>query len=133
MCVAYYIVPERPVPDLDCFVDGKALAHVRDGVIERLCREAKVRPLEDFLSESPEEAAATFEYEGIDLPPDGFPPEQWFAAADGLETVRALLARVGELATKGKVAAVTSDLQHYEEVLVGLDRAGVRWHLAIDY
>ena len=131
MSVAYYIVPERPVPDLDCFVDGKALAHVRDGVIERVCREAKVRPLEDFLSDSPEETAATFEHEGIDLPPDGFPPEQWFAAADGLETVRALLARLGELERKG--TRVADDLRNYEEVLVGLERAGVRWHLAVDY
>lgn len=133
MSVAYYIVPERPVPDLDCFVDGKALAHVRDGVIERLCRESKVRPLEDFQSENPEDAAAFFEDAGIDLPPDGFPPEQWFAAADGLETVRALLARVSELAAKGKSAAVADDLRNYEEVLVGLERAGVRWHLAVDY
>jgi hypothetical protein len=136
MSVAYFIVPERAVPGLDCFVNGKALAHIGDGVITRICHEASVRPLQEFCSQDPDEIAAFCEDEGIDPPPGGFPPEQWFRAADGLRTVRALLARVSELASAGPAWAaegVAADLQQYEEVLVGLDRAGVRWHLAVDF
>lgn len=136
MSVAYFIVPERAVPELDCFVNGKALARVSDGAIERVCREAGVRSLMEFFSQDPEETAAFCEDSGIAAPPGGFPPEQWFTATEGLLTVRALLARVGELAaTAPEWAAdgVADDLRQYEEVLAALDRAGVRWHLAVDF
>jgi hypothetical protein len=136
MSVAFFIVPEHAVAGLDCFVNGKPLAHIRDGIIVRICREAGVRPLLEFCSQDPEEVAAFCADEGIDPPPGGCPSEQWFSAADGLRTVRALLARVGELATAGPawaVEAIAADLQQYEEVLVRLDHAGVRWHLAVDF
>lgn len=135
MSVAYYIVPEREVPGLDCFVNGKALAHVRDSVIERACRGASVRPLLDFLSSDPQDDAEFYAEEGIDPPLGGFPDEEWFAADDGLRTIRGLLSRVGDLAAaaeSGYADHVADDLRQYEAVLVGLERAGVRWHLAVD-
>jgi hypothetical protein len=135
MSLAYYIVPEREVPGLDCFVNGKSLAHIPGRVLDRICRQAGVRPLTEFLSSGPEEDAEFFEEEGIDPPPGGFPPVQWFEPADGLRTVRGLLTRVSELAAvadRGYGKGVEEDLRQYEEVLVGLEQAGVRWHLEVD-
>ncbi len=134
MSAAYYIVAEREVPGLDCFVNGKTLAHIPDRVLDRVSRQAGVRPLTEFLSSDPEEDAAFFEDEDMDPPPGGFPPEQWFDAADGLRTVRGLLTRVADLAAadRGYAEGVDEDLRQYLEVLVALERAGVRWHLAGD-
>jgi hypothetical protein len=137
MSLAYFIVPEQDVPGLDCFVDGKALARFPEGLLNRLCAEAGARPLSEFVSQNPEESAAFFEGEGIDPPPGGFPAEQWFAAAEGLRTVRALLAQPDRLkqglGSHWTLDAVLGDLQDYERVLIGLERAGVRWHLAVDF
>jgi hypothetical protein len=136
MSVAYFIVPERAVPDLDSFVNGKPLAAVGNGAIDRVCRESGVRPLTEFFSEAPEEAAAFFADQGIDPPPGGFPPERRFAAADGLRTVQALLARAGELTAAGPAwvaAGVPDDLRAFEVVLAGLEQAKVGWHLAVDF
>lgn len=136
MSLAYFIVPERVVPGLDYSVDGKALAHFPEGVLNKLCSEAGARPLLEFCSQSPEEAMEFCEDNGIEAPPGGFPPEQWFDAADGLRTVRAMLAHPERLKqalrSHWTLDAVLGDLGDFQRVLGELERAGVRWHLAID-
>ncbi len=134
MGIAYFIVAEPDVHGIDCDVNGKPLAHVRDRSIQKICREAGVTPLEEFFSQNPDEAAWFCEAEGIDPPEGGFPPVEWFSAADGLRTIRTLLERVSELTTdRGwNIEDVATDLQQFEEVLVGLVKAGVRFHLSVD-
>ena len=58
------------------------------------------------------------------------PTAQWFSAADGLKTVRALF----DVLRRGAGAdeALLSDLSALEQVLVEADARGARWHLAVD-
>ncbi len=63
------------------------------------------------------------------------PPPQWYAPADGLATVRALVAALGDdpqqLGTEGP--QVLNELQEYARVLEKTERAGLRWHLAVSW
>lgn len=136
MGVALFIAPERDVAGLDTFVDGKALAHARD--LDGLARAAGVRPLMEFFSQSPDDLLSFLGEEGDDGElhlPEGFtaPPEEWFDAAAGLESVRGLL---GHLAAHPEgvrsLDRVIEDLRQFEEVLAALAREGVRWHLGVD-
>lgn len=137
MGVAYFISPE-PHPEsaghIDCDVNGKTLANLGDAALDRVCREAGVRPLSEFFSLNPDEALAFLEGQGIDPPPGGLPPELWFDAADGLRTFRALLARAPELANRRFTADdVTAELERFIEVLTALAERGIRWHLTVDF
>jgi hypothetical protein len=145
MGVALFIVAERTVEGLDTFVDGKALARCRPAGakerlgrasmrhLETLARQAGVWPLMEFFSEDPKSAYALIAEEGEE-PPDDLPPEQWFSAAEGLATIRGLLAY---LTTHPDAAAevdrLIEDLRQFEEVLSRLEEEGIRWHLAVDF
>jgi hypothetical protein len=132
MGVALFIVPEHEVPGLDPFVNGKALGHSKH--LDRLAERAGVRPLMEFHSQDPAEAEAFFEGEEVDPPAEGFAPEQWFSAADGLTTVRGLLSELARSsAVVPEAAALIEDLREFESVLTRLDSEGVRWHLAVDF
>jgi hypothetical protein len=132
MGVALYIVPEREVPGLDAFVNGKALGHSE--YLDRLAAQAGVHPLMEFFSQDPAEAEAFIEEEAVEPPHEGFAPEQWFEAEDGLRTVRGLLSYLeSNPAAVPESAAVVEDLREFESVLSRLASEQVRWHLAIDF
>lgn len=161
MGVALFIVPEREVEGLDTFVDGKALAHVKD--LDGLAHQAGVRPLMEFFSMGPGDYLGILGEEGDDgelhLPAGMEPPvETWFDAESGLDTVRGLLRHLadrpgafveaeraaedrgefkGVFAGRSRrrgisVDRVVEDLREFEAVLSGLAREGVRWHLSVD-
>lgn len=135
MSVAYYIVTREEPEDLDTFVNGKALAHLDDGVIDQLCEAAGVRSLLDFLSQDPEELEEFLEDEGIDLDEDeGLPDAEWFAAEEGLAAVRGLLNHLRQhpKALQNTVD-ILEDLQEYEAVLLQLAERKIAWHLALDF
>jgi hypothetical protein len=132
MGVAYYIVPERKPPRFDYFVNGKALAHVPEETLNRICAELGVPTFEDFFSQDAEELKELFEEEGIELPEEGLPAVKWFKASDGLKTVRALLRHLqSNPKAVRNCADVLCDLQEFEDVLSRLAKAKIRWHLAI--
>jgi len=133
MGVALFIVTERKVPQLDIEVNGRGLG--RSDQLDKLAASAGVRPLMEFFSQDPDEALEEWEAMGDLDPPEGaFPPEAWFTPAEGLTTVRGLL---DYLATNPDAdphaEEVADDLREFEQVFVGLEKADVRWHLAIDY
>lgn len=133
MSVAYYIVPEREVEDFDHFVNGKALGHADEDILNRLCEELNVQPILTFISQDPEELADFMEDEGIDIPEE-FAETQWFEAAAGLVTVRTLIAHLESNPDAIKDAsALLEDLHDYESVLQRLDQEKVRWYLALDF
>lgn len=157
MDVAYFIVSERPVDGYDLFgLDGggRALAHAND-LLDRLAAGAGVRALMDFFSADPGELDGLLGLAGIDagevgdgsadpddgLPTlDGPPAEEWFAASDGLATVRALIDAVAALPPPAAVDpfepsadAIAADLHGFESILDRLDAEGVRWHLSVDF
>ena len=133
MGVAFFIVPEREVPGLETFVNGKALARAED--LARVAEAAGVRPLRDFFSEDPEAAWALLSDEGSEPPAEGFGPQEWFEAEEGLATVRGLIAHLEAdraTAAEGEASAIVEDLREFDRVLGGLAAESVRWHLAVE-
>eukprot|EP01031_Cornospumella_fuschlensis_P009154 gene9154-11243_t len=95
MSAAIYIVPEKPLAGIDDFVNGKAVASVDEVELDELCKRLKVKSLWAFVSQDPGDFADLLEEgEALDLS-DSLPDEQWFAAEDGLKTVRALQGHLG--------------------------------------
>jgi len=130
-----YIVVEGEDPGFDIFVNGRALARHEDA-LERLALRLGVRPLIEFFSADENSMSLLIE-EGAGNPDlmRRLPPPQWYGAADGLATVRTLVAALEadpqQLGTEG--GQVLGELQEYERVLERTMRAGLRWHLAVSW
>jgi hypothetical protein len=127
MSLAFYIVPQRQPRAFDTGMDGKALAHAEEALAEICARLGVKRPM-DFVSMDPGEIG---DIVGEDVP--NAPPEQWFAAAEGLAMVRALrthLAKDG--ATIESADRVQADLAECERILAYLAQKRIAWHFAID-
>ena len=76
--MALFIVLEREV-GFDSFVNGKAVArHAQQ--LDSLAARLKVTPLLEFFSADPNEVAAEFELEPVEVDWK----EAWFSARDGL-------------------------------------------------
>jgi hypothetical protein len=130
-----YIVVEGEDPGFDIFVNGRALARYEDA-LERVALRLGVKPLIEFFSADENSMSLLIE-EGAGNPEliRRLPPPQWYAAGDGLETVRTLVATLQDdpqqLGTEGQ--QVLSELQEYARVLEKAMRAGLRWHLAVSW
>jgi hypothetical protein len=123
MSAALFPVLESHDTGIDTTVDGKALSRASD-FLERLALGAGVTPLSEFISVESDDYGI-LEEAGMELP-----QTQWFSAADGLRTVRALVDAVRQ-AREGD-GALLADLLALENVLVQADEMHVRWHLTID-
>jgi GNAT superfamily N-acetyltransferase len=127
MGAAYYIVLERKVDGLDTGMDGKSLSqHIE--ALDQAARGLGVRPLSEFFSIAPEEAADFMEGEGMDASDIKLPPLQQFTAEDGLATVRALAAHP---AARGD--GVARDLRECERILTVAAQQGIGWHFEVDF
>jgi hypothetical protein len=130
-----YIVVEGEDPGYDIFVNGRALARHEDA-LERLALQLGVKPMIEFFSADENSMSLLIE-EGGGNPEliRRLPPPQWYAAGDGLATVRALIAALKDdpqqLGTEGP--QVLGELEEYERVLEKTMRAGLRWHLAVSW
>ena len=130
-----YIVVEGEDPGFDIFVNGRALAR-HDDALERIALRLGVKPLIEFFSADENSMSLLIE-EGAGNPDlmRRLPPPQWYGPADGLGTVRALVASLQDdpqqLGTEG--TQVLAELQEYERVLEKTMRAGLRWHLAVSW
>ena len=132
MGVAIFIVPEREPEGVDTFVDGKAVARVGDQGWDAVCAQAGVQTIFTYVSMNPEELEALMEDGGVEAP-DGLPPEEWFAPAEGLHWTRTLAAhlRANPQAVHDS-AGVLDDLAGYERIFEGLQAQGIRWHFQVD-
>ncbi len=130
-----YIVVEGEDPGFDIFVNGRALARHEDA-LERLALRSGVKPLIEFFSADENSMSLLIE-EGAGNPElmRKLPPPQWYAAGEGLTTVRALVAALEDdpqqLGTEGP--QVLTELEEYERVLDKTMRTGQRWHLAVSW
>ena len=130
-----YIVVEGDDPGYDIFVNGRALARYEDA-LEKVALRLGVKPLIEFFSADENSMSLLIE-EGAGNPElvRRLPPPQWYAPADGLATVRALIntltADPQQLGTEGP--QVLTELKEYAAVLERADRAGHRWHLAVSW
>lgn len=122
MGAAYYIVLENEIDGLDTMMDGKSISrHIE--ALDKAATELGVQPLSKFFSMPPDELE-DFLDEADDIP---LPPLQQFSAADGLATVKALLAHAPAHADH-----IVEDLRHCERILSAAAEHGVRWHFQID-
>ena len=132
MSVALYMVPEREIEGFDQMVNGKALGHMSEKVMKKLCKELGVPDLMELYSADPAELEDFLE-EGQKLP-ENLQKEAWFEPAQGLRAVRGL---IKHLSARPKAikngAAVLEDLQGFEAVLLRLEKEKVRWYLAVDF
>jgi hypothetical protein len=135
MAASMYIVVEGEDPGYDIFVNGRSLARHEDA-LEKLALRLGVRPLIEFFSADENSMSLLIE-EGAGNPEimRRLPPPQWYTAADGLATVRALLSALAEepqlLGSDGE--RVLSELREYAVVLEKTQAREMRWHLAVSW
>lgn len=100
---------------------GHALSeHLEE--LDELAEQLGITTLSEFVYVDP----GIFE----DLGMDEFPEqEEWYSAADGLKTIKTLLAKLPEsLADE----ALSEDLDSLQEILAAASESGARWHLEHD-
>ena len=126
MGTALYVALQRKIADVDTIIDGKMLCKA-EKELTKAAKRLGVRPLMEFFSTSPEEAADLLgeDVEGIEIP-----GAQWFSAEEGLRTVDALLTKAER---SRELLAAKDDLLGCQRVLREARKHGVRWHLAIDF
>lgn len=131
--VAFYIVLDNDDPGFEVFVNGKALARKAEK-LDDLASDLVVRQLSGFFSQNPNELRDFMEDLGAEVDQNEIPGEEWFSAAEGLETVHALLAHYEHSAERlGEDDALVQDLREFERVLTEAAQNGIRWHLAVDF
>jgi hypothetical protein len=132
MALAFVVTLEKDLPDAAAAYakagNGKALARESDR-LDTAARARKVTPMTSLLSESPAALAEQMREQGFDPAKMRLPPEQWFAASDGLKTVRALIEHVGANLNNFKQPnPILRDLKAAEALLAAAEAAGVRFH-----
>ena len=132
MAQAIVITLEKELPEAAAAytnaANGKALARESDR-IDSAAKRKGAAPLTSLLSESQAALMEQLRAEGFDPAKMRLPPEQWFPAADGLKTVRAVAEHVGANLNDFKQPnAILRELKAAEALLSAADAAGVRFH-----
>ena len=132
MAQAIITTIERDLPDASAAYEraksGKAMARELDK-IDFAARCSNVTQPSSLLSESPAALVEQMRAQGMDPARMRLPPEQWFAASDGLNTIRALIDYVSSNMNKFKQPnPILRDLKAAEMLLAAADAAGVRFH-----
>ena len=133
MGAANFIVLERKIDGLDTMMDGKSISHSSE-LLDAVATKLSVRPLSEFISVDPEQAADFLEGEGADVGEIELPPLQQFSAQDGLTTVQALLAHIqASPHTIQNEENLIMDLREGERILSVAAKNGVGWHFEVDF
>ena len=132
MAQAIVVTLEKEVPGASAAYaksgTGKALARESDR-IDFAARKRSVPGLTSMLSESQAALIAQLREDGFDPSKMRLPPEQWYPAAEGLKSVRALADHVGANLNDFKQPnPILRDLKAAEALLAAAEAAGVRFH-----
>lgn len=132
MALALVLTLEKELPDaLAAYTrkpSGKALARELDR-LDSAARRRSVEMPSSLVSESHAALIAQLREEGFDPAKMRLPPERWFAAAEGLKTVRALVEHVtANLNDFKQPNPILRDLKAAEALLAAADTAGVQFH-----
>ena len=132
MAQAVVITLERELPEAAAAyakaANGKALARESDR-IDSAARRRGAAQLSSMLSQSQASLSEQLRAEGFDPSKMRLPPEQWYAATDGLKTIRAVTEYVGANLNDFKQPnAVLRELKAAEALLVAAEAVGVRFH-----
>ena len=132
MALAFVVSLEKELPSAPAGVkgaNGKAIAREADR-IDSAARRKNVEPPTALLSESQAALIEQLKADGFDPSKMHLPAEQWFDAAQGLKTVRALIEYVSANLNDFKQPnPILRDLRNIEATLVAAEAAGVRFHL----
>jgi hypothetical protein len=152
MGVAIYVVLNSATPGFDAMVDGKAIGHLDDELMERIAVERGVLTFAELSSINPAELP------DLDFPEGApaLPPEAWFEPDEGLRSVAAFReyflrnpvpervrtaqstnqsTRDADTADRARqrTDAVLSDLDGFEAVLTQAKARGLKFHFAVDF
>ena len=132
MALAIVVTVEKELPEATATyakaASGKALARETDRH-DSAARRRGVAPITGLLSESQAVLAEQLRESGMDPTKMRLPPEQWFAAADGLKTVRALEEYVtANLNDFKQPNPILRELKSAEALLAAAEAAGARFH-----
>ena len=118
--------------DPDAF-EGYAINGARWELSE-VAEEAGLRPLDEFVSLSPEESEILAADLNFDSDVDAVTPAGWFESEVGLQLVRTLLGRVvSEPDAFPSDQTLLAELTTLEALLAAAVRAGARFRLAVAY
>jgi len=133
MGVSIYVSLEKEIAGVDPLaINGKPLSKAVDA-LDEWAQAKGLRTVMEMVSSPPEEVADLMDVEVDDLP-EHLVAEQWFAAADGLKTIRAMIEHLQQHSTAVKAADdVLTDLQDIEAVLVAAEAQRVKFHFSIDF
>jgi hypothetical protein len=107
---------------------GKALARESDR-IDSAARRCSVPAITSLLSESQAALIEQLKADGFDPTKMRLPPEQWYATAEGLKTIRALIQHItANLNDFKQPNPILRDLKAAEALLAAAHTAGVRFH-----
>lgn len=133
MALAFIITLDKELPDAAAAYTksksmGRALARESDR-LDSAARRKGAEALTALLSESQAALRAQLEADGFDPGKMRLPPEQWFDAAQGLRTVRALAEYVGANLNDFKQPnPILRDLKAAEALLTAAESAGAKFH-----
>jgi hypothetical protein len=134
MALALVITLQRELPEAPAVYakakTGKALAREAER-LSTASRRYNVAALTSMLSESQAALIAQLQADGFDPAKMRIPPERWYTAAEGLKSVRGLMAHVAANLNDFKQPnPILRDLKAAEALLVAADAGGVMFHFS---
>jgi hypothetical protein len=130
---AFYITLEKDLPEFASGTGEGCELSRQEPQLTALAKSLGLKPLMEFFSIDPKEAADFLEDSDGDEEID-IPAQQWFSAADGLITIRGLTAHIGtDPSTVANADKLLKELEEFEKVLDKAKAEDVGWCLGIDY
>lgn len=132
MAQAIIVTLEKELPEASAAYtkakSGKALARETNR-LDLAARTRKVQQITTMLSESPAALIEQMKEAGMDPARMRVPPEQWYPAAEGLTTVRALAEHVtAQMNDFKQPNPILRDLKAAEALLAAAQAEGVKFH-----
>ena|SRR5437868_702446 len=133
MALAIVVTLEKELPEGAAYAKagtGKALARETDR-LDSAARRKGASAFTALLSESQAKLAEQMRAEGFDPSKMRLAAERWFAASEGLKTVRGVAEYVGANLNDFKQPnPILRDLKAAEGLLVAAEKEGVRFHFS---
>lgn len=150
MGAAFFIVLNQEAPGFDTMVNGKCLSQDAKR-LEKIAKSLGVRPLEEYVSYSPEEVKDMMremmladmgidpdEIEEMELPDEikamELPDLKWYDPQEGLDWVSKVSEHVRtDSSSVRNPSGVLADLEEYRVVLEQAKQIGALWNLQVDF